>query len=101
MTKKLLQKTVCDRNSFDTEIINNRSCVKTKRVYDRKNIVFCNSLSKNVVDEKGCLKNLFRKSHSPKMSRIISWMMEVWFVKVSLYEVFLIQKNSANKICEV
>ena len=59
--KKTFQKTVCDRNSFGTEIINNRSCVKTKRVYDRKNIVFSNSLSKNV-DEKGCLKILFTKN---------------------------------------
>ena len=68
---------------------------------EKKTLFLVIHCQKNVLDEKGCLKNLFRKSHSPKTSRIKRWMMEVCFAKISRYKMFLIQKNSANKICEV
>ena len=45
--QKLLQKTVCDRKASDTKKANDQNCVKIKRVYEQKDIVFRNSLSKN------------------------------------------------------
>ena len=86
--QKLLQKTVCARTVFDTEKVKTE-CVSRRRGFmTEKNIFFVFLCQKIVVDEKGCLENLCRKSHSPKSSRIKKRMMEIFLVKASLYQRF-------------
>ena len=95
--QKLLQRTVCDRKASDTENVNDRNCVKTNSFYRKKKQLFLVVHSQKIIDEKGCLEYLWRKSRSPKTSRIKRWRMEICFATVSLCETFLIQKNFSEQ----
>ena len=81
--QKLLQKTVCDRKTFDTQKVSE----PRQREYLTKKLLFIViHFQKNVDDKKVVLK-IVNPCHSSN-TRIKRGMMEICFVKISLYESF-------------